>query len=114
MLAPLDNYYHDLPEPQKSGLLFLRRHILEFSKDISEHFKYRTAFFHFKGKAFCYFSVRKKDQQAYIGFVNGHLLVHPALQSEGRTQIKVYYLDLEKDLDLASIDRILRAALKKS
>lgn len=112
MLNQLDNYYFSLPEPQQSAFLFLRKHLLNLNAEISEHFKYTTAFFHYKGKALCYFSVRKKDKQAYIGFVNGYLMKHKALASEGRSQIKVYYFDGAKDIDIATISKLLEMAIK--
>lgn len=110
MLNQLDNYYFSLPEPQQSCLLFLRRHILSFSKDIQEHFTYSTAFFKLKGKLFCYFSISKKTGRTYIGFVRGNKIKHPKLKAEGRTQIRVFYVDPEKDIDIASLNQILQLA----
>ena len=112
MLNQLDNYYFSLPEPQQSAFLFLRKHLLAYHPQITEHFKFSTAFFLFKGINLCYFSVRKKDKQAYIGFVNGYLMKHKALASEGRSQIKVYYFDGAKDIDIATINRLLEMAMK--
>jgi hypothetical protein len=112
VLTPLDNYFFQLPEPQKSCLLFLRSYFLSFSPDITEHYKYSTAFFHFKGKGLCYFSVRKKDGQAYIGFLEGPHLKHPALVSENRSYVKVYYLDVTRDLDIKTINALLVLAIK--
>lgn len=112
MLNQLDNFYFSLPQPQQSAFLFLRKHLLNFDAEISEHFKYSTAFFHYKGKALCYFSLRKKDQQAYIGFVNGYLMKHKALAAEGRSQIKVFYFDGAKDIDIKSIGQLLEMAIK--
>lgn len=111
MLSQLQLYYHSLPEPQQSTLLYLRSVITNFHPEITEHFSYSTAFFKYRKKNLCYFSVRKKDLQAYIGFVNGKLLKHRALAVEGRTQIKVYYLDSYQDLDLAVILELLSAAV---
>lgn len=112
MLSPLDSYYDQLPEPQKSCLLFLRQFLLDFSPDLSEHYKYHTAFFHFKGKGICYFSVRKKDAQTYIGFMDGYRMKHPDVVSEDRTQIKVYYINLAEDLDLETIAALLKEAIE--
>ncbi len=111
MLNQLDNFYFSKPEPAQSAFLFLRKFILEFNADITEHFKYSTAFFHYKTKALCYFSVRKKDQQAYIGFVNGYLMTHTALQAENRSQIKVYYFDPAVDIDVRTVKQLLKLAV---
>lgn len=111
MLNQLDNFYFSKPEPAQSAFLFLRNFILEFNAAISEHYKYSTAFFHYKGKALCYFSVRKKDQQAYIGFVNGYLMKHKSLAAENRSQIKVYYFNPAIDLDVDTVKQLLKLAV---
>jgi hypothetical protein len=110
MLNHLDNYYFSLPEPQQSCLLFLRNFMLEYSPDITEHFKYGGAFFNYKGKSFAYLTTSKKTGKTYIGFVNGNLIKHKKLQSEGRSQIKVFYVDPEKDVDLKSLKEIMKLA----
>ena len=101
-----------MPEPQQSAFLFLRKHLLAYDPQISEHFKFSTAFFLYRDINLCYFSVRKKDKQAYIGFVTGYLMKHKALASEGRSQIKVYYFDGAKDIDIATISQLLEIAIK--
>lgn len=110
-LKHLDNYYSSYDEPIQGALLFLRQFMLEFHPEIEEHFKYSTAYFTFRGKALCYLSVRKKDKQTYIGFVNGHKIQHKALLAEGRSQIKVYYFSPDKDLDTGILSALLELAI---
>ena len=111
MLNALDNYYLTLTEPEQSSLLFLRKYLLELSPHMAEHWKFNTPFFYYKNKWFCYFSISKKTKQIYIGFVKGHKIKHPKLVSEGRKQIKVFYIDAEKDIDIKSLNAILRLAV---
>ena len=108
MLNPLENYFLSKPEPHKSAMLFLRQWLIE--QGLEEHYKYTTAFYTFRSQAFCYMSVRAKDSKLYLGFVEGHLLKHPLLQKEGRKQIKVLYLDPEKDLPIKTLKEIVKMA----
>ena len=112
MLNELENYYFSLPEPDQSTLLFLRQFILNHSKNITEHFKFRTPFFYFNGKMFCYFSIEKKTSRIYIGFVKGHAIKHKALIAGNRTQIKVYYIEKDKDVRINELKAILKEAEK--
>ncbi|MDI1355255.1 MAG: DUF1801 domain-containing protein [bacterium] len=112
MLKAIDNYYFALPEPQQSCLLFLRHFLLEHSPNISEHYKFSTAFFYFKTEHLCYFSVSKSTGKTYIGFVQGYRFSHPKLLSEGRKQIKVLYLDPSKDVDVKTLKEVLKLALR--
>ncbi len=112
MLNRLDNFYFSLTEPQQSCLLFLRTYLLNYSPHISESFKYQTAFFSFHNKLFCYFSIGKKTGKTYIGFAQGYKMKHKKLESEGRNTIKVFYVDPAMDVDLKSLNEILKLAVK--
>lgn len=112
MLSQLDNYYFSKPEPEQSCLLFLRSFLLEYSPQIEEHWKYTTAFFTYKKKLFCYFSISKKTNKLYIGFVDGNKIKHKKLVEEGRKQIRVFYIDANKDVDVKSLNEILKTAVK--
>jgi len=112
MLNQLDTFYFNLAEPQQSCLLFLRTYLLNYSPHISESFKYQTAFFSFKGKMFCYFSVSKKTGKTYIGFAQGYNIKHKKLESEGRITIKVFYVDPANDVDIKSLNEILKLVVK--
>jgi hypothetical protein len=112
MLNYLDNYYFSQPEPEQSCLLFLRKFLLRYSPQIEEHWKYTTAFFTYKKKLFCYFSISKKSGALYIGFVDGNKIKHKKLVAEGRTQVRVFYIDPNKDIDIKNIKEILKEACK--
>lgn len=110
MLNPLENYFAKQPEPHQSCMLFLRKWLIE--QGLDEQYKYMTAMYFFKGKPFCYLSVSSKEKNLYVGFMKGHLMKHPKLEQEGRKQIKVIYLNPEKDLPIKTLNEIVKAAKK--
>lgn len=112
MLNYVDNYFFSLPEPEQSCLLYVRSFMLSYSKHISEAWKFNTPFYYYKGKWLCYVSTNKKNKSIYIGFIKGHLMQHTKLVSEGRKQIKVFHLDANKDIDVKSLNAIMKKALK--
>lgn len=112
MLSQLDNYFFSLPEPEQGCLLFLRHHIINYSKHITDAWKYNTPFFYYKRKWLCYLSYHKKTKVIYIGFVNGYKINHPKLLAEGRKQVKVFYVDANRDTDIKSLNAILKLAIK--
>jgi hypothetical protein len=110
MLNPLENYFLKQPEPHQSCMLFLRKWLTE--QGLDEQYKYMTAMYYFKGKPFCYISVRTKDLQLYLGFWKGHEMKHPKLKKEGRKLISALYIDPEKDLPLKTLTEIVKTAKK--
>lgn len=110
MLNPLENYFLQQEEPLQSCMLYLRDWLQK--QNLEESYKFSTAFYSYKGKMFCYMSVRKKDKQFYLGFVQGYKMKHPSLKKEGRKQIKVYYLNPEEDLPIKTIKEIVTEAKK--
>src|SRR5262245_49011799 len=98
MLNELDNFYFFLPEPDQSALLYLRNTILKHSGHITEHFKFKTPFFYYKGKWFCYFGIEKKTNRIYIGFLKGSEMKNKHLIAGNRTVVKILYIDKEKDI----------------
>src|SRR6201986_4338275 len=111
MLRDIDNYYLQQNEPAKSCLIFLREHILNYDKDITEAWKYRMPFFCYKGKMFCYLWVHKKNGLPYIGIVEGRKIDHPDLIQEDRARMKILLIDPSTDLPLDTINTILKTAL---
>lgn len=110
-MRELDIFYLQKEEPIKGCLLFLRQHILNFDKDITEAWKYRMPFFCYKGKMFCYLWTHKKNNLPYIGFVEGRKINHPALIIEDRARMKIMLLDPNADLPLETIDMILKMGI---
>jgi hypothetical protein len=109
----LSQYFLNLPEPQQSALLFLRRFFIDDVK-LEEHWKFNTPFYYFNGKWFCYLSYSKKrNNEIYIGFVKGYLVNHPKLLSEGRKQIKVYRINPNKDINVKELKAIVNLLFKQ-
>jgi len=110
-MRELDLYYLEKEEPVKGCLLFLRQHILDFDKGITEAWKYRMPFFCYKGKMFCYLWVHKKNGPPYIGIVEGGKIDHPDLIQEDRARMKILLIDPNADLPIDTINTILKTAL---
>lgn len=110
-MREIDLYYLQKEEPVKGCLLFLRQHILDFDKDITEAWKYRMPFFCYKGKMFCYLWVHKKNGLPYIGVVEGKKIDHPDLILEDRARMKILLIDPNNDLPIDEIDAILKKTL---
>ena len=110
-MREIDNFYLFKDEPVKSCLHFLRGHILNYDKNITEALKYRMPFFCYHGKMFCYVWIHKKTQQPFIGFVDGKLMQHPLLMFEDRARIKIMLLDAGQDIPVESINEVLNLAI---
>ena len=110
-MRELDLFYLQQEEPIKSCLLFLRQHILNFDKDITEAWKYRMPFFCYKNKMFCYLWTHKKNGLPYIGFVEGRKINHPALIIEDRARMKIMLLDPNTDVPIETINVILKIGI---
>jgi len=111
MPRPIDNYFLQQPEPTKSCLQFLRRHILALDANLTEEWKYGMPMYCYKGKMFCYLWTHKKYLQPYIGIVEGNRLNHPDLLQEKRARMKILLIDATQDIRVEKIDGILREAL---
>ena len=106
MEQSIDEFFLKIPEPQRSALLYVRRFFTE-EMGLEEHIKFNTPFYNFKNKWFCYLSYsQKRKHEIYIGFVKGHKITFPGLESEGRKQIKVYRIDPEKDINVKALKKI--------
>jgi len=110
-MRELDLFYLQQEEPIKGCLLFLRQHILNFDKNITEAWKYRMPFFCYKGKMFCYLWTHKKNNLPYIGFVEGRKIDHPALIIEDRARMKIMLLDPNTDVPIETINVILKMGI---
>lgn len=113
-MRELDIFYESQQEPTKGCLLALRDIVLSQDKDITHVWKYKTPFFCYKGKMFCYLWIHKKYKQPYLGIVEGQRLDYPELIAEKRSRIKIMLLNPTEDLPIEPIVNILQDALNLS
>jgi hypothetical protein len=111
MLRPIDNYFLQKEEPDKSCLQFLREHILSLDENITETWRYGAPFYNFKGKRFCYLWIHKKFKQPYIGFIEGSKINHPDLLKEKRVKMKILLVDAAKNIPVKKINTSLKEAI---
>ena len=111
MLSDLDQFFLDQPEPNKSCFMALRQAILNFKPQLTEHWKYKLPFYYFNGKPFCYLW-QDKTTQPYIGIVKGKLINNPMLLQGNRKKMKVFMIDLNKDLPFNEIYAVFEEAVK--
>lgn len=107
----LDSFYLRKEEPAKSCLLALRDIILNYDPNISETRKYGMPCFCYKKKMFCYLWTDKKTDEPYMLMVEGKHLNHPKLEIGKRSRMKIFRLDPNNDLPIATIKLILKQAL---
>jgi hypothetical protein len=112
MLRPIDTWYIQKEEPDKSCLQFLRDHILNLNDHISEKWQYGMPFYYYKNHRFCYLWVHKKLMKPYIGIVDGKLINHPDLLQEKRARMKIFLIDPAKNIPVKKINSILKEVLK--
>lgn len=103
---PIDNFYLTLPEPEQSVLLFLHQFLIA-NMQLQTARKFNTPFYYHHGKWFCYLDYQKKKRSIHLSFVKGNVISHPKLLSEGRKQMKIYKIPLEKDLDIDELTEII-------
>ena len=111
MQSRCNEYFLSLPEPEQSCLLYMRQFLLESSPQITETWKFNTPFYYYKGHWFCYLIYQPKNKKIYLSFVQGYRLNHPKLVSEGRKQMKVYYVKADQDIALKELKQIMRSAM---
>jgi hypothetical protein len=107
-MREIDDYFLNKEEPQKSCLLALREIILSYHPDISEAWKYRMPFFCYKRKMILYLWVNKKTNQPYIGIVDGKKIDHPHLVQEKRSRMKIFPVDVSKDIPIRNIKSVFK------
>lgn len=106
MLSLVNQYFEKQPEMVKQTLLAMRYFVLQPQFELTEHFKYHTAFYYFKGKPFCYFHKDAKTLQPYIGIARGHLLDHPMLFQGHRKKMKIVRISNTEDLPIEELSVI--------
>lgn len=111
MVNEPDSYYFSKEEPNRSCLLALRTIILEQDSNITETRKWGMPCFCFRKKMFCYLWVDKKTDEPYILIVEGKHVDHPELEVGKRSRMKIFRVNPNKDLPMATIQFILNQAL---
>lgn len=111
MLQELHNYYLNKKEPNKSCLLALRSIILKQDINVTETQKWGMPCFCYKKKMFCYLWTDKKTDEPYILMVEGKYLDHPELEEGGRSRMKIFRINPNKNLPIKKIEAILQKAL---
>jgi hypothetical protein len=112
VMKSIDNFYLQQDDPAKSCLLALREIILQQDHNITNELKYGMPFFCYEGKMFCYLWIHKKYKQPYLGIVEGKYFDDPGLIIEKRSRMKIMLFDVNKDLPIQSIKKIIQLALK--
>lgn len=110
--SALDQFYHNLPEPQQGCFLALRQYISTLHPDISQEWKYKLPFFYFRKKMFCYLWIDKKTKHPYIGFSDGLIMKHPLLIQGDRKRMKIFSVNPEEDLPMETLEAIFEEALQ--
>ena len=113
MLRDLDNFYENLPEPQRGCLLAMRHFILESNANLTESWKYRMPVFCYRSKMFCYLWLDKKSFVPYVGIVEGNFVDHPELIRGERSRMKILYIDPARDLPERTLRQIFEQAMKR-
>lgn len=111
MLSPIDAYFSQKEEPDKSCLQYLRELILKQDNHITEGWQYGMPFYFYKGKRFCYLWLHKKYLQPYIGIVDGKKIDDPDLLQEKRVRMKIFLVNPEKDIPVKKIKAILKEVI---
>lgn len=111
MLSELNQFYLNLPEPQKSCFMALRDYILSLSGDITPEWKYKLPFFYYKGKMFCYLWMDKKTKEPYIGIAKAQFLDFDYLVQGDRKKMKILPVPVDSDLPVDQINEALNAAM---
>jgi Domain of unknown function (DU1801) len=107
----LEHFYTKHGESINECFLAMKQIILARDPEITNEWKYNMPFFCYRGKMFCYLWIHSKLQQPFLGMVEGKHLIHPELQYENRSRIKIMLLDPDKDLPIKTIHLILDKAL---
>ena len=106
----LTSFFLSQKEPSKSCFYALRNLLLKAG--LAETIKYGMPCYTHLGMSLCYLWKDKNSQELYILFVDGLLLTHPSLQQGSRAKMKILLVDPNKDLDLLTIQSVIKEALE--
>lgn len=112
-MNPIQEYFYRLEEPERSTLLFLREKILKSdTENITETLSFGLPFFKYKKRMLCYFNFSKKHKKYYISFYHGDRIDHPKLLQEGRKKFKILLINMNEDLPLELVLRLINEVKK--
>ena len=111
MIHQLEEFYLNREPKLKECLLLIRDVILSSDEHVTEHWKYKTAYFHFNGKGLCYLHFDKKSGIPYVGFIRGNMLNHHMLLGEGRKVVKVLPIPFTDQENIENLLVLLRQAI---
>jgi hypothetical protein len=111
MLKNTDSYYLNKEEPLRGSLMALRDIIMSQDDNVTHEMKYGMPFFCYFGKMFCYLWTDKKNEQPYIGFVEGKHLNDPRLEKGSRSRMKILKIDANQDIPRNLIQDLVNEAL---
>jgi hypothetical protein len=110
-MQELNSFYLQQTEPNKGCFLALREIIKSADTEVIETRKYGMPCFCYKNKMFCYLWSDKKSNEPYLLFVEGNLLDHPQLEAGSRKRMKIFRVNPNEDLQLESLEFLLKSAL---
>lgn len=110
MLNEIEQFFDGCEEPLRGTMLYVHR---VFTEDfgLETAWKYGAPFYVFHGKNIAYQWHQRKNDAYYLGFYHGALLSHPALQTDGRKQVKVLPINAKTDLDVKVLQEVIAEAL---
>jgi len=66
----------------------------------------------YKGRMLCYLWIHKKLKQPYLLVVDGKLIDDPLLLQEKRSRMKIFLMDINKNIPLKTIDQLIKKMKK--
>jgi hypothetical protein len=111
MFKPIDSFYLNHEEPNRSCFLALRELILGQDERIRETLKFKMPCFAIGKKLLCYLWSDKKTGTPYILMVDGNRIDHPELVAGDRKKMKVLYVASDVDLQVETIVEVLQKGL---
>jgi len=106
-MTDLNQFYHDLPEPNRACFLAIRKIALDYSYDLDERWKYKLPFFYYQNKPFCYIWKDKKTTFPYITFVRSLTINRLELELGDRKKMKALTVNPNKDINVELIQKIM-------
>lgn len=91
--------------------MVLRKLLNELDPNINETRKYGMPCFCYQKKHFCYLWTDKKTNEPYLLLVEGAQIDHPQLERGNRKRMKIFRVNPNEDLPIATIQLILDQAL---